>query len=355
MSRYEIFIGSFSKDENAAILRCRMNGETGEIKVVGRTPARRPSWIELNGEKDRLISISETDDFKGCYGGGAEIYQVNDEELSLMSSIAIGARGPTHFCFNEKLMIAACYSEGAIVRMKLNKDAFSGEAELIRHSGASVHPIRQNKPHPHFAAFTKDGNQLLVCDLGTDEIILYPADGEGNLGKAQKFCAPKGSGPRHAAFSADGRFVYVVTELDCSVLTFSCTSEGLKLIQAIKPPKAAGLEPNQCGAIKINGNGNELMVTNRGPDSISFYSINKEGLLTYEGDVPTANHPREAVISPDGNLILSLGLKSCDVWVYSYSNDTSRPLSSRVTLLKRNSLPDGSNPSALAFGKALMD
>ena len=88
--------------------------------------------------------------------------------------------------------------------------------QTVTHSGCGTDPARQEAPHPHQALVTPDGKFVLVCDLGLDRVFVYDRD----LTPVSYADVPKGQGVRHLTFAPDGRRVYAVNELGCSITEF---------------------------------------------------------------------------------------------------------------------------------------
>ena len=46
----------------------------------------------------------------------------------------------------------------------------------LQHEGSSVHPTRQDKPHPHAIVIDAAGRYVLVPELGLDQVVVYTLD-----------------------------------------------------------------------------------------------------------------------------------------------------------------------------------
>jgi 6-phosphogluconolactonase len=345
-----VYIGSFSKEEGAAVMRAHFDSLSGEIKIIDKINSHRPSWLTFAENNQDIFYTIETEETDGCYGGGIGLICASDDNLKIKSAINIGAKGPTHLCRAANYLYAACYAEGSLVEAELGNDGFTGKIKAFAHKGKSVHPTRQNMPHPHFSLITPDGEYLAVCDLGLDKIFLYPVDErQGITGSALTFDAPAGVARRHAVFAPDGHFMYVVCEMGCNILTYSYRNGNLSLIDSVSTLPEGDSTPCQCGAIRMNREGTELFVTNRGPDDIAFFEIKKDGKLKYNGSVKTGAWPRDAVFSPDGEWILCACQSSDEIVAYRYRYSDGSPTKERVKLVRQNELYKGSLPCSILF------
>ena len=95
----------------------------------------------------------------------------------------------------------------------------------VLHEGAGVNLPRQDMPHTHFAAFSRDKTRVFCCDLGLDGIFVY----DRNLNEISRATVPAGYGVRHLVLTKDGRTVYAVNELVPSVTVFAF--DGNRLIR----------------------------------------------------------------------------------------------------------------------------
>jgi len=146
---------------------------------------------------------------------------------------------------------------------------------------------RQEKAFAHQTFYLPDG-RMGVVDLGCDRIRFFdPATMA--VDPALEIRADAGDGPRHATWSKDGRFLFVLNELGSSVASYAF--DGTAFVRVGKWPMLPAdfdrWEPDgetlatKAAAIKLTADGQVLMASNRGHDSIAFYAVDAEkGILT---------------------------------------------------------------------------
>ena len=129
---------------------------------------------------------------------------------------------------------------------------------------------------------------MLVCDLGLDTIFTYDRD----LNEISRAKVPDGEGCRHLVFSKDGRYVYVVNELGCSVSVFRY-DDGRLLYRSTLPTRTYRMHngPDKGSAIKLSQSGKFLFITNRGENEVVTIRVKGERLKVVaradtEGDEP---------------------------------------------------------------------
>ena len=85
-------------------------------------------------------------------------------------------------------------------------------------SGHVRHVREEKVAHAHSITPAPTGDFALVCDLGLDCIFVYRLDlVSSSLIPHGEMELAAGSGPRHLDFHPNGRFVYVIHELNATL------------------------------------------------------------------------------------------------------------------------------------------
>jgi 6-phosphogluconolactonase len=186
---------------------------------------------------------------------------------------------------------------------------------------------RQDKPHPHSVTFSPDGHFAYVCDLGLDKIFCYRLDASA-LVPAGEFATAPGAGPRHSKFSADGKFFYVLNELDGTIATYACdpATGALTAKQAVPTLPEGFTGNNTCAEIRLHPNGRFVYGSNRGHDSIAVFARNPaDGTLKRIEIVPSGGgHPRNFALSLDGAWLVCANRDSNNLVVFKVDPVTGR-------------------------------
>jgi 6-phosphogluconolactonase len=144
-----------------------------------------------------------------------------------------------------------------------------------------------------------------------------------------------GAGPRHLAFSADARFLYVINELQSTVVTYSYNVEtgGLRELQTISTLPQVFRGNSTAAEIEIHPSGNFLFASNRGDDSVAVFAINSStGALTLVDIVPSGGKtPRNFAIDPTGSWLIVANQDSDNVVVFRIDRKTGRLNSTEET------------------------
>ena len=167
--------------------------------------------------------------------------------LNLESSVG---EGPCHLIVDKegKHVLAANYGSGSVVVLPIDEKGRLGEpTDFVQHKGKSKDPARQEGPHAHCVALDAANHFAFVCDLGLDKVMIYKYDEEkGKLTPNDPPAADvaPGSGPRHIAFTPDGRFAYLVNELNSTITAFAYDADhgALKTLQTLSTLPKGGFK-----------------------------------------------------------------------------------------------------------------
>lgn len=195
------------------------------------------------------------------------------------------------------------------------------KSAVLSDEGRGIVPDRQQKAYAHAVFFTPDGKRAGVVNLGCDRIHFFDADTLEDCGGVVRL--DPGDGPRHAVWSRDSRFLYVVNELSNSVTAFAFEDGCFSRIGkwSTLPPGFTGW--SKAAAIKLTADGKVLMVSNRGHDSIAFFAVDTAaGGLVFRGARKLAGRfPRDFELMP-GEKFMVVGHKhDNEVRVYRFDRE----------------------------------
>ena len=311
----DLYIGSYTRDEDAApqgITRFTFDPTTGQAERRGVALAlANPTWIVANGDGTRLYAVTET-------AGGAVAAIARDPQtgaLTELNRVSSQGDGPCYASLTAdgQFLLVANYSSATIAVLPVTDNGGLGEAvAMAAHTGSSVVADRQGEAHAHQIVPSPDGGSILVCDLGTDEVVVYAFDSQtGELGTENDVTrvglAP-GAGPRHLAFSPDGRNVYIINELDSTVVAafWDAAARTLTPFQTISTLPADFSDTNYPSQILVSPDGRFVYGANRLHDSVVEYAVDPaSGTLSSIGWVPVGAYPRNIAFGPDAAWVVS--------------------------------------------------
>jgi 6-phosphogluconolactonase len=309
-NKFNLLVGTYTNTcESKGIYVYEFDAVSGDFKLKNSTEkVVSPSYLSVSPNNKFIYAVNENGTQSAV---SAFTYDSPTGKLKLLNTNSSLGADPCHLINDDKNVIVANYSGGSIAVFKKNADGSITEGQqLIQHEGKGPNAARQEKAHVHQVVFSPDKKFVLSNDLGQDKIFIYkynPSSRHEILTLKGTVDVKSGSGPRHLAFSKDGKFVYLVQELDGTLTSFAYDKTGnLKLLKEtnIIPKDFKGA--NSSAAIKISPDGNFLYVSDRGDvNAITVCQILKDGSIKFiEQESTLGKGPRDFVIDPSGNYLL---------------------------------------------------
>ena len=241
---------------------------------------------------------------------------------------------PCFVLLHEGMMMTADYSGGSISVFPVMEDSSIGDiSQQLSFVGNGPVTDRQESSHIHqLRVLPGNGEWILASDLGADVIRLLHLS-EGVLTYVEDIECPAGSGPRHMEFSKDGSMLYCIAELSGDVLAYRISREAdevpaFTLVQTIQ---ADEFNAGGSADIHLHPDGIHLYTSHRlDNDGISIFAIRPDGTLEKTGYARTARHPRNFMITPDGEFLLVACRDDRVIQVFRISRDGSLTLTPSV-------------------------
>jgi 6-phosphogluconolactonase len=246
--------------------------------------------------------------------------------LKLLNTVSSRGDGPCHLALDPsgRWLFAANYGGGSVAEFPVHDDGTLGEASaFVQHAGSSVNRQRQAGPHAHETVLSPDGNTVFVPDLGLDRIFSYKVGGLTPNDPPYTTIAP-GAGPRHLAFTPNGRYAYVMTEMTASVVAFR--HEGGKFEELRTLPTAEPAAGISGAEIAVHPNGKFVYASTRGANTIASFAIDADkGTLTPVERTPSGGKtPRNFAIDPTGAYLFAANQDSDNVVIFRIDARTGR-------------------------------
>ncbi len=330
-----IFISSFAAGDNGAIEALSLDDSTGRLNRVHRTTGiEHPFFFVISPDQNFLYTI-HAKSFGGSQPEEVAAYALEGRTGRLKLLNRQSTHG-TASCYVEidatgKTVLVANYSTGSVASFPVQCDGSLGAAvSIIQHVGSSIDPVRQKGPNAHCIVFSPDNRFAFAADLGIDQVLSYRVNKSTAklTPNAPPFAkAPAGAGPRHLTFHPEGKYVYVINELQNSVTMsdYDANSGVMHPRQTISTLPSGFQGVSHCADLKITPNGKFLYGTNRGHDSIAAYRIEVDGALNLIEIVPSLGKgPQNLLITGDGALVLCANMPGNSVVVFKIDDQTGR-------------------------------
>jgi 6-phosphogluconolactonase len=342
--KYFVYVGTYTAEAGSTskgIYAYRFDSDTGELASIGvAAETANPSFLAVHPNQRFLYAVNETGNYQGQKSGAVSAFSIDHTtgKLTLLNEVASKGADPCYITVDKtgKYVLVANYTGGSVAVFPVLEDGRLGEATaFIQHTGHGADPERQEGPHAHSIDLSPDERFAIVDDLGLDETLVYRFDrakGSLTLNDPQIYTtlakADPGAGPRHFAFNPNGKFAYVVNEIQStvSVLSYDGSAGVLRRLQTISTYPKDFSAHNDDAEIQVQPSGKFLYASNRGHDSIAVFAIDPDkGTLTLVEYASTnGKTPRSFEIAPGGSLLFAANEKSNNIVVFSIDAKTGR-------------------------------
>ncbi|WP_341834982.1 lactonase family protein [Chitinophaga pollutisoli] len=302
-----------------------------------------PSFLYLSPDNKRLYAVSEVEN------GSVQAYHIAaNGSISPSGAPQPAGNGPCHVTADpqNRHLVVSNYGGGSLTIFPTDPAGIPRPAiQRLHFSGNGPNKKRQEAPHAHSAIFSPDGQFLLAADLGTDRIYIYhyqPSHAQRPLSPAKQPFATTapGGGPRHMAFSANGRQLFVVLELTGQIQVYDYENGALTPRQTLPatPPGYNGDNPSGAD-IHLSPDGKFLYTSLRGDvHQIAIFRVTGNGLEPAGHQALPGKEPRNFCLSADGSLLYCALQKSGQIAVFSRNAETGQLTNTGNTVAVQNAV-----------------
>ena len=328
-SAYIAYVGTYTGAKSQGIYAFKFDTGSGKLSPLGlaaQTP--NPSFLTIHPNGRFLYAVNETAEYLGRKGGSVSAFTIDhrNAKLTLLNTVSSGGAGPCHLRVDQtgQYVLVANYGGGSVAAFPVKPNGALGDSSaFVQHSGSSADPKRQTGPHAHMIELSPDNRFAFVPDLGLDKVLIYRFRPEGGSLSANDPSFAKldpGAGPRHLAFHPNGRFAYVISEMQSTVTAFSydASKGALQSLQTISTLPKDFKGESSTAEIEVHPSGKFLYGSNRGNDSIAVFAIDAgKGTLKLVQHAPTQGRtPRNFAIDPTGRWLLAENQASNSIVVF---------------------------------------
>lgn len=327
-----LLIGTYTKKQSEGIYIYTFNTQNGAVRHVGTsTGVDNPSYLAVAPDQKHVYSVNETGTERT---GSVSAFELDHAtgQLNFINKQPAGGEGPCYINTDKDgtHVLVGNYASGSLSVLPVQPDGNVGAPlQTIQHTGSSVNKDRQEKPHVHCVEFSPDNLFLYVPDLGIDKVGIYKYDPSSPLllqeASPSYVGLPPGSGPRHITFHPNGRWAYLIHELDGKVTVFRYDNGKLTPLQTISTLPEAFKGVISGADIHVSPDGKFLYVSNRGTlNNIVYYAIDsKTGKLQRKGQQSTKGKtPRNFMIDPTGNFLLAANQDTDNIVIFKRNPTT---------------------------------
>lgn len=320
------YIGSYTQGRREGIAVHRYDPATGQLQLIQTVETlANPTFLAIHPSKRFLYAVSEVGDYDSKPQTAASAFAINlaSGQLTLLNHVGCPGKGACHITLDPgvRFVVLANYGDGTVTVLPIRADGSLGEAtDFIQHEGHGPHP-NQDHAHAHSTTFSLDGRVAYIADLGIDKLMAYRLDDGKLVAHSIPFLSlASGAGPRHFDFHSNGKWGYIINELDSTlvVVDYDAATSELRPKQTISTlPEDFG-ETNYCADVHVHSSGKFVYGSNRGHNSIVIFTIGATGLITLAGHQSThGSWPRNFGIDPAGKFMLVANEKSDSIVAFA--------------------------------------
>ena len=310
--QYHIFVGSIKSEgyleewiydsDNNVLIKSRRRLHLPGIYFLALSPDGRYLYCAAKQEKDMAIlyAIDITD----------------STSLHIINSIYLQTSNISHLQINQAgtRLLITLFDNGILLEYMLCQDGSIGELkESCDFTGLIPGENSKNTSHLHSAFFSPDDSLSAVCDMGTNRLNILETEKNGKLKIACSWNVEPSAGPRHTAFSPDGKWLGVAMEKSSELVIMNLKEK--KHIMRI--PAAPINDENLPADIKFSHDGKHIYLSNRGFDSIGVFSIRTEDnelILSDLKHIKTKGWPRVIDLGKNERYLFVMNESYKDYW-----------------------------------------
>lgn len=310
--QYRIFVGSIKSEgyleewiydsDNNVLIKSRRRLHLPGIYFLALSPDGRYLYCAAKQEKDMAIlyAIGITD----------------STSLHIINSIYLQTSNISHLQINQAgtRLLITLFDNGILLEYMLCQDGSIGELkESCDFTGLIPGENSKNTSHLHSAFFSPDDSLIAVCDMGTNRLNILETEKNGKLKIACSWNVEPSAGPRHTAFSPDGKWLGVAMEKSSELVIMNLKEK--KHIMRI--PAAPINDENLPADIKFSHDGKHIYLSNRGFDSIGVFSIRTEDnelILSDLKHIKTKGWPRVIDLGKNERYLFVMNESYKDYW-----------------------------------------
>lgn len=345
-----IFVGSLNREapyfqgaRGKGLSVYALDEATGETELLAEeTGIDNPTFLSVTPDGTRLYATSEIFGWReGVVSAWSFDRQARRLDYINMQPALGAISAHSSLTRDGKHLLVANYTIGeggpdqSVVVFGFRDDGgLTPAVASVAHRGRlGPNPDRQERSHAH-SINELVGNELttggiaIAADLGLDQLISYRIGADGGVTRIAAFDLKPGAGPRHVALHPDGRFLFVMNELDSTIASLAIDpSNGTLALVDTKPALPAGVTvDNHCSDIQVSPDGRFVYGANRGHDSIAIFAVDQAtGHLTLVDHAPCGGStPRNIALSPSGALFFSANQNGDCITMFFRDAETGR-------------------------------
>lgn len=229
-------------------------------------------------------------------------------------------------------LFAASYGGHKMSVGPIGADGVARPATQVLATGQNAHAVLVAPSNRH----------VFVSNLGSDVVMQLrfdAANGTLSPNAVPAFQQRAKAGPRHLVFHPNGRFVYLLNELDATVdvLAHDADAGILSSVQTLSTLPAGFSGKPWAADLHLTPDGRFLYTSERTSSTLATFAVDAaSGRLTLRAHTPTEQQPRGFNVDPSGRYLVAAGQLSNAATLYAIDAGTGGLLPLRHHSLGKN-------------------
>jgi len=330
------YVGTYTEDgKSKGIYVVHMDSSSGQLEIVGSVDAgANPSYLALHPNNRVLYAVNEVDKYNGKASGAVTAFAIAPETgaLTKLNTHPSEGAAPCYVSVDRsgRVVLVANYNGGSVALLPIQTNGLlTPPTSVIHHIGSGPDKDRQSETHAHCILADPSNRYALAADLGADRVFVYRLDfSRMSLEPVKGEAVMKpGAGPRHIVFHSTLPLVYVANELDSTVTTlrFDDARGTLAPVDTHSTLPSGWTGKNYPADIHFSPTFPGLYVSNRGHNSIAFFSVSRTGGLALQQTISTeGDWPRNFAFDASGRWLLVANQRSNSIVVFARDENSGR-------------------------------
>ena len=303
----------------------RLDTPNGTLTRIGKADGgQQPSFLAWNPGARFLFAVNETDP------GRVRSFAIDQATAALTPINDVPSMGSitAHLSTDRtgRWLLVANYGDqkqGSVASFPIGNDGRLGTAVDTREfgPGSMAHYVGADAANRFVFVPLKGGPAVA-------QLVFDQSSGRLTPNVPPQVAAAPGAGPRHLDFHPNGRFAYVINELDLTMTAYAYDAARgqLRELQVLSTLPAAAEKVGASAAdVHVHRSGRFLYGSNRGHNSIVIFRLGDDGRMTLVGhEARDIRRPRNFTIDPTGTLMLVANQDAASVTIFRIDQDSGK-------------------------------
>lgn len=307
-----VYVGAGSWDgDNGKIQVFSLDVETAGLELRQELAAGGVAAFMARSSDGRVLYVA--DEAKALLSS----YSIDPAsgQLSLLNRVS-SAGHPVYLSLDGsgRSLVTCFFAEAKTEVFEIQADGSIGASCCLVDSGKESHSTVFDPSYRYLFVPTRGDNWIAQYGFDALSRQLTPS-------VPPRLAAAPGAGPRHLAFHPNGRFAYLVNELNLTLTSYGldASSGTLSALQEAVPTAPAGTSGGAGADVHVHPGGKFLYVSNRQGDAsnLAIFAVEASGRVSSVGhELTRGRTPRNFALDPEGRVLIVGNQDSAEVAVF---------------------------------------